>query len=104
MVDAARAWLADLTDEQRNKARSPWPSDEERHRGYYTPTDHGGLPLAPMHHFHHGHLSRSSTKTIVGVRIAGRRVSNRTFLHVPEGTIHGSRKRTRDRPTSTATF
>jgi hypothetical protein len=48
MVDAARAWLADLTDEQRNKARSPWPSDEERHRWYYTPTDHGGLPLAQM--------------------------------------------------------
>ena len=48
MVDAARAWLADLTDEQRNKARSPWPSDEERQRWYYTPTDHGGLPLAQM--------------------------------------------------------
>jgi Protein of unknown function (DUF3500) len=48
MVDAARAWLADLTDERRNKARSPWPSDEERHRWYYTPTDHGGLPPAQM--------------------------------------------------------
>ena len=58
----------------------------------------------PMHHFHPDHLSRSSTKTIVGVRIAGRRVSNRTFLHVLEATIHGSRKRTRDRPTSTTTF
>src|SRR3954453_6687717 len=53
---------------------------------------------------HPDHLSRSSTKTIAGVRIAGRRVSNRTFLHVLEATIHGSRKRTRDRPTSTTTF
>ena len=44
------------------------------------------------------------TKTIVGVCIAGRRVSNRTFLHVLTATIHGSRKRTRDRPTSTTTF
>jgi Protein of unknown function (DUF3500) len=48
MVDAARAWLADLTDEQCNKALSPWPSEEERHRWYYTPTDHGGLALAQM--------------------------------------------------------
>jgi hypothetical protein len=48
MVDAAQAWLADLTDEQRRKALSPWPSDEERHRWYYTPTDHGGLALAQM--------------------------------------------------------
>src|SRR5262245_23856563 len=48
MVDAARAWLADLTDEQRSKALSPWPSDDERHRWFYTPTDHGGLALAQM--------------------------------------------------------
>ena len=48
MVDAARAWLTDLTDDQRLKAQSPWPSDEERHRWYYTPTDHGGLALAQM--------------------------------------------------------
>ena len=48
MVDAARAWLAILTDEQRHQALAPWPSDDERHRWYYTPTDHGGLPLANM--------------------------------------------------------
>jgi Protein of unknown function (DUF3500) len=48
MVDAARAWLADLNREQRRKALSPWPSDEERHQWYYTPTDHGGLALAQM--------------------------------------------------------
>ncbi|MDT5150529.1 MAG: hypothetical protein QOI01_2262 [Mycobacterium sp.] len=48
MIDAARAWLAGLTDEQRHKALSPWPSDEERLRWYYTPTDHGGLALAQM--------------------------------------------------------
>jgi hypothetical protein len=48
MVDAAQAWLAGLTNDQRHQAVSPWPSDDERHRWYYTPTDHGGLPLAQM--------------------------------------------------------
>jgi hypothetical protein len=48
MVDAARSWLAVLTDAQRRRALAPWPCDEERHRWYYTPTDHGGLPLAHM--------------------------------------------------------
>jgi hypothetical protein len=45
MVDAAAAWLDSLTDDQRAAAALPWPADEERHRWYYTPTDHGGLPL-----------------------------------------------------------
>ena len=48
MVDAARSWLGSLTDEQRHQAMAPWPSDDERHRWYYTPTNHGGLPLAHM--------------------------------------------------------
>ena len=48
MVDAAASWLAVLTDEQRNRAKASWPCDDERHRWYYTPTDHGGLPLAHM--------------------------------------------------------
>jgi hypothetical protein len=48
MVEAARAWLADLSQEQYQRAVSPWPSDDERHRWFYTPTDHGGLPLARM--------------------------------------------------------
>ena len=45
MVDAATAWLASLTDDQRAAAVLPWPSDEERHTWFYTPTDHGGLTL-----------------------------------------------------------
>jgi Protein of unknown function (DUF3500) len=48
MADAARAWLDSLDQTQRAAALLPWPSDEERHRWYYTPTDHGGLPLARM--------------------------------------------------------
>ena len=48
MVDAARAFLDSLTDTQRAAALAPWPAEDERHRWYYTPTDHGGLPLAGM--------------------------------------------------------
>lgn len=48
MTDAARSWLDGLTDEERLQALAPWPSDDERHRWYYTPTDHGGLPLSAM--------------------------------------------------------
>ncbi|QRP44757.1 DUF3500 domain-containing protein [Amycolatopsis sp. FDAARGOS 1241] len=48
MVDAANAWLDSLDDRQRSAAAVAWPSDEERHRWYYTPTDHGGLPLQQM--------------------------------------------------------
>ena len=45
MLDAANAWLDSLTEDQRAAAVLPWPSAEERHRWFYTPTDHGGLPL-----------------------------------------------------------
>ncbi|OBF36196.1 hypothetical protein A5724_13390 [Mycobacterium sp. ACS1612] len=48
MVDAARAWLDSLSASQRRAAADPWPSDDERRRWYYTPTNHGGLPLATM--------------------------------------------------------
>lgn len=45
MAAAARAWLESLDAAQLADAQFPWPSEEERHRWYYTPTDHGGLPL-----------------------------------------------------------
>ena len=48
MVAAARAWLDSLDPAQRVQAAWRWPSDEERQRWYYTPTDHGGLPLTQM--------------------------------------------------------
>ncbi|MFC0540757.1 DUF3500 domain-containing protein [Kutzneria chonburiensis] len=48
MVAAAQAWLDSLDEEQREAAQWAWPAEEERHRWYYTPTDHGGLPLARM--------------------------------------------------------
>lgn len=48
MADAAAAFLAALDDPQRELAAWPFPSDDERRRWFYTPTDHGGLPLGVM--------------------------------------------------------
>jgi hypothetical protein len=50
MADAATAWLAALTPDQRAVATRPAPgadaeSETERQRWFYTPTDHGGLTL-----------------------------------------------------------
>ncbi len=49
MSAAATAWLESLSQEQRAAAWWPAPgvdaTDEERVRWFYTPTDHGGLPL-----------------------------------------------------------
>ncbi|MFL6125939.1 DUF3500 domain-containing protein [Actinophytocola sp.] len=58
MTDAARAWLDSLDDTQRAAAALPWPSDEERHRWNYTPTDHGGLPLGDMRPAQQAHAMR----------------------------------------------
>lgn len=48
MGEAAREFLDSLEPAQRAKAQWPFPSDEERLRWYYTPTDHGGLTLSEM--------------------------------------------------------
>ena len=48
MAEAAQEFLDRLDQEQRRIASWPFPSDEERRRWYYTPTDHGGLPLSQM--------------------------------------------------------
>ncbi|TDQ00235.1 uncharacterized protein DUF3500 [Labedaea rhizosphaerae] len=49
MVEAARAWLDLLSDEQRAIGQGPMPADDagdaERRRWFYTPTDHGGLTM-----------------------------------------------------------
>jgi hypothetical protein len=48
MVEAAWALLDSLTADQRRQALWAFPSDEERLRWFYTPTDHGGLTLGAM--------------------------------------------------------
>ena len=47
MADAADSWLRSLTADQRAVAANPGPGvgDQERTSWFYTPTDHGGLPL-----------------------------------------------------------
>jgi Protein of unknown function (DUF3500) len=48
MAEAAVAFLRSLDEHQRSIAAWPFPADEERRRWFYTPTDHGGLPLSAM--------------------------------------------------------
>ncbi|WP_033344293.1 DUF3500 domain-containing protein [Catenuloplanes japonicus] len=58
MMEAARDWLDSLDPDQRAHAVRPWPSEAERHRWYYTPTDHGGLPLQRMRPVQQQHAMR----------------------------------------------
>jgi hypothetical protein len=48
MAEAAQALLDTLSAEQRQLAHWEFPSEEERRRWFYTPTDHGGLTLTQM--------------------------------------------------------
>jgi hypothetical protein len=48
MADRAGGLLEVLEPGQRDAATWPFPSDDERERWFYTPTDHGGLPLSEM--------------------------------------------------------
>src|SRR5262249_57774553 len=48
MAAAAGELLASLAADQRELAAWPFPSDDERQRWFYTPTDHGGLTLHQM--------------------------------------------------------
>jgi hypothetical protein len=48
MAGAATALLDELDDAGRAATLLPFPAEEERRRWFYTPTDHGGLPLAAM--------------------------------------------------------
>ncbi len=48
MAAAAGDFLESLDGEQRRVANWSFPENEERLRWYYTPTDHGGLPLSDM--------------------------------------------------------
>jgi Protein of unknown function (DUF3500) len=48
MAAAASEFLASLDDRQREAANWTFPSNEERRLWFYTPTDHGGIPLNAM--------------------------------------------------------
>ena len=46
MTEAAARLIETLDAEQIAIACRPFPDDDERRLWFYTPTDHGGLPLA----------------------------------------------------------
>ncbi len=48
MADRASAFLQSLNEAQRSVAVRPFEEIDERHRWFYTPTDHGGLALSSM--------------------------------------------------------
>lgn len=48
MAEIATAWLDELDAEQRRLGSWSFPADDERRLWFYTPTDHGGLPLRAM--------------------------------------------------------
>ena len=48
MVSEAGSFLDSLSTEQRSSAFFNFPSDQERKLWFYTPTNHGGLPLNQM--------------------------------------------------------
>jgi hypothetical protein len=48
MAEAAAMLIESLDQAQRRIACRPFPDQDERRSWYYTPTDHGGLPLADM--------------------------------------------------------
>ena len=48
MTDAARALLDAFDEAHRARAHLPFPTDDERRRWFYTPTDHGGVPLGQL--------------------------------------------------------
>ena len=48
MAEAAAMLIEAWDEAQRRIACRPFPDDAERRLWYYTPTDHGGLPLAAM--------------------------------------------------------
>ncbi len=48
MAEEAERFVGSLSDAQRNSACWSFPSNDERRRWFYTPTDHGGLTLSAM--------------------------------------------------------
>lgn len=62
MSRAASTWIASLSPEQRSSACWPAPGNQatetERLRWFYTPTDHGGLPLAAQRPAQQRHAMR----------------------------------------------
>ena len=58
MAEAAAILIESWDQAQRRVACRPFPDEDERRLWYYTPTDHGGLPLAAMRAIQHRNVHR----------------------------------------------
>jgi hypothetical protein len=58
MAEAAARLIESWDQAQRKIACRPFPDEAERRLWYYTPTDHGGLPLAAMNPTQHRNVHR----------------------------------------------
>src|SRR5262249_33412908 len=76
MAAAAGELLASLAADQRELAAWPFPSDAERQRWFYTPTDHGGLTLHQM----------DARQQRLGMRLGGRGPSGPGYVPAAPST------------------
>ncbi len=104
MAAAARAWLDALDPNQRTLAHWPAPdadaeSDAERLRWYYTPTDHGGLPVGvqrPAQQSRVMQLVAAGTSTAGYVTVAAIMGLENVLDHVEQFAVDWGRERGRD--------
>lgn len=104
MASAARAWLDTLDPAQRALAHWPDPSrdeeaDAERLRWYYTPTDHGGLPVGAQRPAQQSlvmQLVAAGTSTPGYVTVAAIMGLENVLDHVEDFTVDWGRERGRD--------
>ncbi len=99
MADAAAAMLDGLGADQREKATWPFPASDERELWFYTPTDHGGLPLAAMSSGQHRLVHRllSTGLSTAGYVTASTIIGLENVLDFTEGwTSSFDRERGRD--------
>ncbi len=99
MASEAAALLDSLDDDQRARAVRPFPDADERTRWFYTPTDHGGLPLAAMRPEQHRRTHRlvASGLSTAGYVTAAAIIGLENILdHVEGWSVGFGRERGRD--------
>ena len=99
MSEAAAGLLGSLDAEQRALASWPFPADDERRLWYYTPTDHGGLPMSAMRPAQQRHAMQlvSSGLSRAGYVTASTIIGLENVLDELEGWVAGfERERGRD--------
>jgi hypothetical protein len=99
MAEAAATLLDSLDANQRNAATFDFDAGPERELWFYTPTDHGGLPLAAMTATQHRNTMRllSTGLSRAGYVTAAAIIGLENVLDLTEGFVSGfGRERGRD--------